>query len=266
MRDKRVGILGAGTMGKGIARAFAQKGYRVMLCDPHETARQKAFHELSATLPEGSFSIHSALPEVKDEIIIEAVPEDFAIKQAVLQEIAPHISAQTIVATNTSALSVTGLAKDLPYRERFLGWHFFNPAYRLPLVEVIPTPFTMAAVVEESQEILRSIEKVPIIAPDLPGFIVNRVARPYYVEALRLVEEGNVSPEVVDRLMEGLGFRMGPFRLMDFIGIDVNHAVTEAVWRGLWMPPRFRPSWLQAQKVAAGHTGKKAGQGFYSYQ
>lgn len=253
-------------MGVGIAEVFGRAGRRVTLYDPLPTARERAYQRLSTKLPEGKSQCIEALPDpLPHAIVIEAVPEDLSLKKAVLAELAPRLSPHAIVATNTSALSVHALAREIPYRERFLGWHFFNPAPRMPLVEVIPTAFTEKAVVQQSLALLAEVGQKPLIAPDLPGFIVNRVARPYYVEALRLVETGEVSPETVDALMEGLGFRMGPFRLMDLIGIDVNHAVTQAVWQGLWQPPRFRPSWLQAQKVAAGHLGRKVGKGFYDY-
>ncbi|MCS7189201.1 MAG: 3-hydroxyacyl-CoA dehydrogenase NAD-binding domain-containing protein [Bacteroidia bacterium] len=259
-------ILGAGTMGRGIAEVFAQRGHLVTLYEPYEEARNKASELLSALIREGHVSLWESLPpSLSHEIIIEAVPENLSLKKEVLKELSARRASQTIVATNTSALSVHEIARGLSYKEYFLGWHFFNPAPRMALVEVIPTTFTLSEVVEKSLSLLRSLGKVPVIAPDMPGFIVNRIARPYYVEALRLVERGDVTPQMVDALMEGLGFRMGPFRLMDLIGIDVNHAVTQAVWQGLWQPPRFRPSWLQAQKVAAGHTGRKAGKGFYSY-
>lgn len=253
-------------MGVGIAEVFGRAGKAVMLYDPLPEARQRAHQRLSTRLPEGSFQCIEVLPEkLPCSFVIEAVPEQLALKKAVLAELASRLSPQALVATNTSALSVHELARELPYRERFLGWHFFNPAPRMPLVEVIPTAFTSPEVVQRSLALLTEVGQTPLLAPDLPGFIVNRVARPYYVEALRLVETGETSPEAVDALMEGLGFRMGPFRLMDLIGIDVNHAVTQAVWQGLWYPPRFRPSWLQAQKVAAGHLGRKVGKGFYDY-
>lgn len=259
-------ILGAGTMGRGIAEVFATHGHPVTLYEPHPEARGRAEALLNKALPQGSFRLIDQLPPELPlfELLIEAVPEDLSLKKQVLTSL-PSLSPGAIVATNTSALSVHEIGRELPYRDRFLGWHFFNPAPRMPLVEVIPTAFTTPEVVQKSLTVLTSVGKHPLLAPDLPGFIVNRVARPYYVEALRLVERGDISPEAVDRLMEGLGFRMGPFRLMDFIGIEVNHAVTQAVWQGLWQPLRFRPSWLQAQKVAAGHTGKKAGKGFYEY-
>lgn len=259
-------ILGAGTMGIGIAEVWGRAGRSVTLYDPLPEARQKATQRLRDRFPEGGFTCIEALPErLPHSIVIEAVPEQLSLKKAVLADLAARLSPEALVATNTSALSVHELAQALPYRERFLGWHFFNPAPRMPLVEVIPTAFTRPEVVERSLQLLTVIGQKPLLAPDLPGFIVNRIARPYYVEALRLAESGEVRPETIDALMEGIGFRMGPFRLMDLIGTDVNHAVTQAVWQGLWYPPRFRPSWLQAQKVAAGHTGRKVGKGFYDY-
>ncbi|MCS7296845.1 MAG: 3-hydroxyacyl-CoA dehydrogenase NAD-binding domain-containing protein [Bacteroidia bacterium] len=258
-------ILGAGTMGRGIAEVFASKGFPTWVYEPHSHAYEKAQKLLSSK----GEQIHllDTLPSfISHEVVIEAIPEELELKKQAFIELESRLSPSTVVATNTSSLSVHALAHDLGYKERFLGWHFFNPPTRMPLVEVIPTTFTAGEVVRKSMEILRLVGKTPLLAPDLPGFIVNRIARPYYIEALRLAERGEASPEVIDQLLEGIGFRMGPFRLMDFIGIDVNHAVTCKVWEGLWHPPRFRPSWLQAQKVAAGHTGRKAGQGFYDYK
>ncbi|MEN2992108.1 MAG: 3-hydroxyacyl-CoA dehydrogenase family protein [Bacteroidia bacterium] len=259
-------ILGAGTMGRGLARALAAKDCTIYLYDPNPAARTAATQALAAELEAQKCRWLEKLAVPPSCLaVIEAVPENLGLKKSVLAELAATLPEATVVATNTSALSVHALAAELPYRSRFLGWHFFNPPTHLPLVEVIPTSFTAPAVVEWSERFLTSVGKVPLRAPDLPGFIVNRIARPYYVEALRLVESGQTTPEVVDKLMEGLGFRMGPFRLMDLIGIDTNYAVTQAVWEGLGYPPRFRPSWLQAQKLAAGQLGRKTRQGFYTY-
>lgn len=254
-------ILGGGTMGRGIAEVFASRGYAVFVREINPD-QLKALEPLAEKYP--SLSLGAHFPAESPEVVIEAVPEHLSLKREVLMALSPYLKDETLVATNTSALSVHELARDLPYKMRFLGWHFFNPATRLPLVEVIPTTFTESWVVEKSFLVLKEVGKVPILAPDLPGFIVNRVARPYYTEALRLAERG-LSVCVVDQLMEGIGFRMGPFRLMDLIGIDVNHAVTQAVWEGLWRPARFRPSWLQVQKVAAGLLGRKTKKGFYAY-
>ncbi|MEN3040395.1 MAG: 3-hydroxyacyl-CoA dehydrogenase family protein [Bacteroidia bacterium] len=260
----RILILGAGTMGRGIAEVFAAHDIAVSLYDPDPLALQRIESLIEKYTARVSF-IRELSADLSYEIVIEAIPEDLALKQKVLGEVSRRMLPDSLLTTNTSALSVHLLAQAVEVKSRFLGWHFFNPAPRMPLVEVIPTAFTAEAVIERSLHLLRKVGKVPVVAPDLPGFIVNRIARPYYVEALRLAERGEVSPEVVDQLMEGLGFRMGPFRLMDLIGIDVNHAVTQRVWEGLFYPARFRPSWLQAQKVAAGQTGRKVGRGFYEY-
>ncbi len=249
-------------MGRGIAEVFARAGWSVYVREVASSALEalKTMQEKYPAIQVGTELLGGPAPTC----VIEAVPENLSLKKNVLADLTPLIGPETIVATNTSALSVHELARDLPYRERFLGWHFFNPAPRLPLVEVIPTVFTASEVVERSLSILKEVGKVPIVAPDVPGFIVNRVARPYYVEALRQAERG-VPVEAIDKLMEGIGFRMGPFRLMDLIGIDVNHSVTQAVWEGLYRPGRFRPSWFQAQRVAAGLLGRKTGRGFYEY-
>lgn len=249
-------------MGRGIAELFAQVGQAVYVREVALPALEQleALQEKYPTLQAGPVWPEGPAPT----IVIEAVPENLSLKKSVFSELSAFIGPDTILATNTSALSVHELARDLTYRERFLGWHFFNPATRLPLVEVIPTVFTQPEVVQHSLSLLKVVGKVPIVAPDVPGFIVNRVARPYYVEALRQAERG-VPIETIDRLIEGIGFRMGPFRLMDLIGIDVNHSVTQVVWEGFFRPSRFRPSWLQAQKVAAGLLGRKTSQGFYEY-
>ncbi len=249
-------------MGRGIAEVFARAGWSVYVREVASSALEalKTMQEKYPAIQVGTELLGGPAPTC----VIEAVPENLSLKKNVLADLTPLIGPETIVATNTSALSVHELARDLPYRERFLGWHFFNPAPRLPLVEVIPTVFTASEVVERSLSILKEVGKVPIVASDVPGFIVNRVARPYYVEALRQAERG-VPVEAIDKLMEGIGFRMGPFRLMDLIGIDVNHSVTQAVWEGLYRPGRFRPSWFQAQRVAAGLLGRKTGRGFYEY-
>ncbi len=252
-------------MGRGIAEVAGRAGHRVEVYEPVGAARASAEAALRERLPQADWYLTEQLADLAGaEVFIEAIPEDLTRKKALLAEIASLVGPTSLVATNTSALCVHELGRELPYRSRFMGWHFFNPAPRMPLVEVIPTAFTAKEALERSLEILQAWGKVPVIAPDLPGFLVNRIARPYYVEALRLAEEG-VAPAQIDALMEGLGFRMGPFRLMDLIGVDVNHAVTQAVWAGLWYPARFRPSWLQALKVAAGHLGRKTGQGFYRY-
>lgn len=255
-------IFGAGTMGRGIAEVFAAHQIPVYIYDSLPSALERV-RSLAEKYPGYIHPVSSLPAKISQKVVLEAIPEDFALKRSLLTEISERLSADTIVATNTSALSVHALAQGLPLQERFLGWHFFNPAPRMPLVEIIPTVHTLPPIIQETLSIIKAVGKVPILAPDLPGFIVNRIARPYYVEALRLAERGDITHQVIDQLMEGLGFRMGPFRLMDLIGIDVNHAVTQRVWEGLFYPERFRPSWLQAQKVAAGHTGRKAGQGFY---
>lgn len=252
-------------MGRGIAEVFARAGHEVRLYEASPVVRTQAEEALRKRLPAAPVAFVEELEQLRGvTVLIEAIPEDLALKKGLFARLEPLVGPDTLVATNTSALSVHELAREVSYRERFLGWHFFNPAPRLPLVEVIPTAFTRPEVVERSLDMLQAVGQVPLVAPDLPGFIVNRIARPYYVEALRLAEAG-VPPTTIDALMEGLGFRMGPFRLMDLIGIDTNHAVTCAVWEGLWRPARFRPSWLQAQKVAAGLLGRKTGRGFYEY-
>lgn len=262
-------VIGGGTMGRGIAEVFYTHRFPIQIIEPLQpTQTRQSLEKRAIDIP-----VRDALPDFMEEgVIIEAIVEDFQQKLELFHSIALRISSDCIIATNTSSLSVNALSAELSYKERFLGWHFFNPAPKMPLVEVIPSLHTLPQVLERSLELLRQVGKTPVLAPDTPGFIVNRVARFYYLENLRILESGvpradgrPLTEKEIDLLWEKMGFRMGPFRLMDLIGIDVNHRVSEELYRGFYGAGRFRPSWLQAQKVAAGLLGRKTQKGFYDY-
>lgn len=276
---KTICICGAGTMGSGIAQVAAAAGFTTLLFDVSETAVQKAAEKLSGDLEKlvhkgkidadkkntilRNIRFISDIQECCAEIIIEAIVEKAEVKTALFKQLATINPAHTIFATNTSSLSVSALAGGLPHPERVAGLHFFNPAPLMKLVEVVRGQQTANGVVEQLVSLTKTLGKVPVVCRDSPGFIVNRVARPYYIEALRTVEAEKAPFEVVDRLLEGIGFKMGPFRLMDLIGNDVNYAVSCSVYEQLGRPERLKPSFLQKEKVDRGELGKKSGKGYY---
>lgn len=272
-------VMGAGTMGRGIAQLLAQAGARVALCDARASALDEARAALSEVVarlaakgrlkgsPEAllaRLSYHRALP-ADDGVswVFEAVVEDLEVKRGLFAEVAAAFPSARL-ATNTSTLSVTAIAAGCPQPERVVGLHFFNPAPLMPLVEVIAGARTPPGLVEEAAAVARALGRTPVIARDRPGFIVNRVARPFYGEALRLAGEG-VPIDVIDLAARGAGFRMGPFELLDLIGIDVNLAATASVFEAFFQEPRYRPHPLQRAMVQAGRLGRKSGRGFYGY-
>jgi 3-hydroxybutyryl-CoA dehydrogenase len=266
-------------MGSGIAQVAAAAGFRTLLFDVSEEAVQKASGKLNNDLSklEEKGKINSAekkdiisritflsdAGECRADLVIEAIVEKLEIKVALFQQMATINSAQTIFASNTSSLSIAAIARELPHPERVAGLHFFNPAPLMKLVEVVKAEQTAESVIDQLVAFTKALGKVPVVCKDSPGFIVNRVARPYYIEALRLAEEGKVSFEEIDSLLEGIGFRMGPFRLMDLIGNDVNYAVSCSVYEQLGQPERLKPSYIQKEKVEKGELGKKTGKGYY---
>jgi 3-hydroxybutyryl-CoA dehydrogenase len=207
------------------------------------------------------------LSHLKDcTLVIEAIIENLAVKQTVFKDLSSILSDDAIVASNTSSLSITALANSYKHPSKFLGLHFFNPAPLMPLVEVIPGLQSKEEVVASCYQLMKIWNKVPVIAKDTPGFIVNRVARPFYGEALRIVEEQIASIEEVDTIMKTKGgFKMGPFELMDLIGNDINYTVTETVWTQTYYDPRYKPSQIQKKMVESGRLGRKTGQGYYAY-
>jgi len=272
-------ICGAGTMGSGIAQVAAMAGFNTLLFDVSEEAVQRAGEKLNKDLDKlvekGKLTAErkneirekivflSDVRQCRADIVIEAIVEKMEAKVSLFGQLAAINSAATIFASNTSSLSISALAKELPGSERVSGLHFFNPAPLMKLVEVVKGEQTADEVVQRLVSFTKSLGKVPVVCKDSPGFIVNRVARPYYIESLRLAEEGKASFEIIDRLLEGIGFKMGPFRLMDLIGNDVNYAVSCSVYEQLGKPERLKPSYIQKEKVERGELGKKTGKGYY---
>jgi 3-hydroxybutyryl-CoA dehydrogenase len=281
MTIKTICICGAGTMGSGIAQVAAMAGFRTLLYDLNgemllkgRTAIEKSLLSLaekSKIRPEDEKSIFGRLHFVNDphdcvaDLIIEAIIEQSEAKLDLFNQLAALNSPGTILASNTSSLSLNALAEKIPVPERMAGIHFFNPAPLMKLVEIVSTDYTDEKTIRTILEVVRQMGKTPVLCKDSPGFIVNHVARPYYLEALRLVEQGIGDFETIDALMEATGFKMGPFRLMDLIGNDVNYAVSCSVYEAMGRPERLRPSPIQEQKVLQGELGRKTGKGYYTY-
>ncbi|MDG2291515.1 MAG: 3-hydroxyacyl-CoA dehydrogenase NAD-binding domain-containing protein [Phycisphaerales bacterium] len=277
----RVAVIGAGAMGAGIAQVAAQHGWQVHMQDVNDdvvgdaiAGIRKRFDRLvekgRLTGDEAQAAhdrlqvVGEALPEC--DLVIEAIVEDMDVKAAVLGDIVSQLGPEAIIATNTSSLSVSELGERLGVAERCCGMHFFNPAPIMKLVEVVRGRETADAVLDRVADIAASWGKQVARCADTPGFIVNRVARPYYLEAFRIVEDGLASPEFIDHTMKSLGgFRMGPLELTDFIGHDVNTATTRTVWNQWNQSSRLAPSWLQESLVAEGHLGRKSGRGVYEH-
>lgn len=280
---KNIGIIGAGTMGIGIAQVAATNGCKVWVYDANAKQVETATVGLEKTLTKlvdkqkistekmteilANISIATELKDFKDcELIIEAIIENKEIKTKVFTELENYVSESCIISSNTSSISITSLGAELKKPERFIGIHFFNPAPLMPLVEVIPSLLTENTLAEKIYNLMKEWGKMPVIAKDIPGFIVNRIARPYYGEGLRIVEENIATPEQVDDAMKTLGnFKMGPFELMDLIGVDVNFAVTTTVYKDYFYDPKYKPSLLQQRMSEAKLHGRKTGKGFYNY-
>jgi 3-hydroxybutyryl-CoA dehydrogenase len=277
---KTILVAGAGTMGQGIAQVCAQAGYAVYLFDVQPEFIQRGLLNIDKSLSvlvsknkltqEESVAIAGRIKgtetvDVPADLVVEAIVEDAEAKRKLFTAIEKVVSPSAILTSNTSSIPITQLAASLRHPERLAGLHFFNPAPVMKLVEIISGAATDLTVVEKLQEFVKTIGKVSVIANDAPGFIVNRVARHFYVEALKLVEEGVASHQQIDELLRASGFKMGTFELMDLIGIDINFSVTSSLYNGFHQEPRFRPSRVQQQKVLAGHLGKKSGKGFYDY-
>jgi 3-hydroxybutyryl-CoA dehydrogenase len=274
MEINRVGIIGAGTMGSGIAQVCLQRGFEVYLCDANEQVLGKAEKSIAKGLRKvnqeerlSNLHLHTKIEDVAScQVVIEAVPERLDLKKQIFLELASICGNKTLLLSNTSSISITEIAAGIPHPERVLGLHFFNPAPVMPLIEVIVGYQSGEEEVERTMDFAKSLGKTPIKAKDSPGFIVNRVARPYYNEALRIVQDGIASVEQIDRIMKAAGgFRMGPFALQDLIGIDVNFATTQSVYEGFFQESRFKPSRIQQRMVQAGKLGKKTGGGYYEY-
>jgi 3-hydroxybutyryl-CoA dehydrogenase len=267
-------------MGSGIAQVSATAGFKTILYDVNGEMIQKAKSKIAKDL-QTLIDKQKLTPDKKEyilqqliftsntndciaDVIIEAVIERLDVKTSLFNQLAALNTNETIFATNTSSLSVSAIANAIPLPGRVAGLHFFNPAPVMRLVEVIKGDQTSTNVISQLVDLTKALGKTPVVCKDSPGFIVNRVARPYYIESLRLVEEGLASFETIDRLLESKGFKMGPFKLMDLIGNDVNYAVSCSVYEQLHQPERLKPSIIQKEKVEKGELGKKTGKGYYS--
>lgn len=281
---KNIGIIGAGTMGSGIAQVAATAGCVVKLFDVNQEALDKAKAALEKVLKrliekgridasekdriQANITYVTTLKELANaDLTIEAIVENLEVKKKVFQELETYVSDTAIIASNTSSLSIASIAASLQNPERCIGIHFFNPAPLMKLVEVIPAVQTSQNVLDTCVAEITRWKKVVAIAKDTPGFIVNRVARPFYGEALRMYEEGVANFATIDAAMKSVGgFRMGPFELMDFIGNDVNYTVTETVFNAFYQDPRYKPSFTQQRYSQAGYLGRKSGRGYYDYK
>lgn len=282
--SKPVGVIGAGSMGGGIAQVAAQAGHPVRLYDAQPGAAGKALERIAADLGAavqkgrlsetqqrdtmGRLSVASSLAELAGcGLVVEAIIEKLEPKQSLFRELEGVLDANAILATNTSSISITAVAQGLKHPQRLVGWHFFNPATRMKLVEIICGLETDAALVPVLQALGKAWGKTSVLAPNAPGFIVNRVARPYYAEGLRLLGERIAPLHVIDRLLrEAGGFSLGPFELIDLIGVEVNLSVTESVWAATQYDNRYAPNLIQQELARAGHFGRKSGRGFYDYR
>jgi 3-hydroxybutyryl-CoA dehydrogenase len=275
-------VCGAGTMGSGIAQVTAQAGYKTIQFDVNDTMLQKSKASIDKTLQmlvdKNKISVEqqtntlnnlvftSNINDCIADIVIEAIVEKKDIKVNLFNQLATINAVETILATNTSSISINEIATEIQHPERVIGMHFFNPATLMKLVEVIKTEHTSNAVVESILQVCKKMNKVAVVCKDSPGFIVNRVARHYYLEAMKLIELNLATVETIDAIMENAGFKMGPFKLMDLIGMDINFGVSNIVYDAMGKPARLKPSIIQQQKVEAGELGKKTGKGFYEYK
>ena len=284
MTDKteKLGVVGAGTMGAGIAQVAASHGHNVVLYDVQAQFAQRGMERIrqgleravkkSRLTPQEMDTTLSHLWTTTDlsdlhtaTIVIEAVPEDLALKRDIFRALDHLCCAETILCSNTSSLSIAALAGATERADRVAGLHFFNPAPVMPLIEVVRADNTSDETIGRLIDLARRWGKTPVVVKDTPGFIVNRVARPFYGEALRLLDHGVASVEAIDRIVRAAGFKLGPFELLDLIGLDVNFAVTQSIYNAFFQEPRFKPHPIQQRMVEARRLGRKTGRGFYDY-
>ncbi len=275
-------VIGAGTMGSGIAQVCAQAGYYTLLFDINSKVLDKAADAIRKSLQflvakqkitaAEETQIFNRIRFIQDtndclaDLFIEAIVEKTEAKQAIFNQLAEVNHSEVIFATNTSSLSVSAIQAAVIHPSRVVGMHFFNPAPIMKLVEIVKGNQTADEVIEALVVLCKQLNKVAVICKDSPGFIVNRIARQYYLESMAIVEKGSASFEQVDHIMEASGFKMGPFKLMDLIGMDINFAVSESIYHAFNDAKRFEPSPIQREKVAKGELGKKTGKGFYTYE
>ncbi len=283
MKNEIIGIVGSGAMGSGIAQVAASAGHKVILFDSNSFALSTAKSNLDSTLKKltekgkisaddvatifGRIHFTHSMQEFKHcGLVIEAIVENLEIKQKLFSDIEEIVYGNCVLASNTSSLSITSIASACAKPARVIGIHFFNPAPIMPLVEIIPGLSTDKNDIEKIKILMESWGKIPVITKDTPGFIVNRVARPFYGESIRIYEEGIADFATIDWAMKEIGgFKMGPFEVMDFIGNDVNYTVTETVWKQFFHDPRYKPSLTQKRLFEAKQFGKKSGKGYYDY-
>ncbi len=278
----KVAVIGSGVMGSGIAISSILKGYKTLVFDIHQNQLEKSQSYIQKQLQQSCekgriteeqmnlalshLEFSTEFDDLKADFIIEAILEQLHLKQELFEKLEAINPAETIFATNTSSIPITQIASKLKNPERVVGVHFFNPADIMKLVEVISGAATSKLIAEKAFNWAESLGKTVVYAQDAPGFIVNRVARHYYVESLKIMEESVADFEEIDALLESTGFKMGPFRLMDLIGVDTNYSVTKSMFEQFNFDSKFRPSRIQKQKVDAGFHGQKSGKGFYDYE
>jgi 3-hydroxybutyryl-CoA dehydrogenase len=277
----KIGVIGAGSMGQGIAQVCATSGYEVFLHDADASAIEKGIQNIGKNfdqaIPKGKSTEEkkvealqriksSSFEMLKVDLVIEAVVEKLEVKQKIFSELEKINNANAIFATNTSSLSVSKIGSVLSHPELFLGLHFFNPAHLMKLVEVVSGEKTDRDLITSMTSFVKSIEKTPVVVKDSPGFIVNRVARHYYLESLHLLEENAADIGTIDALLRSVGFKLGPFELMDLIGNDVNLEVSKSMYEAFNKVPRFKPNLIQEEKVSSGQLGRKTGKGYYEYE